>query len=112
MLPRVCFTSFFPDALRIDEKRLPARDDLIARCTGAGFVATGYRELLQEFAPTPADACAKVRTRAFSSLRMIADEAFARGLAAYEAACRAAPPTPVVDPIGLFTFRRATRGSG
>ncbi len=111
MLPRVCFTSFFPDALRIDEARLPAWDDLIARCASAGFVATGYRELLQEFAPTPADACAKVRTRAFSSLRMISDKAFAEGLAAYEAACRAAPPEPVVDPIGLFTFRRVTRGS-
>ena len=112
MLPRVCFTPFFPDALHIDEERLPTRDDLIARCAHAGFVATRYRELLQEFAPTPVDACAKVRTRAFSSLRMITDEAFARGVAAYETACRAAPPTPVVDPIGFFTFRRATRGSG
>jgi len=111
-LDRVCFLPYFPDARHIDEARMPTRTGLVGGFAAAGFVAAGHRELQQEFAATPEEACAKVRTRAFSTLRMISDEAFARGVAAYEAACRTAPAGPVVDPIELFTFRRATRGSG
>jgi len=112
LVERHCFLPYFPEALEIDRRRMPAANDLVAAFTAAGFEMTRHEAVAQEFAPTPAEACAKVRARAFSVLRMISDEAFARGFAAYEAACAAAPAGPVPDSLAFFVFRRATRGSG
>ncbi len=48
---------------------------------------------------------AKVSQRALSSLAAISDDAFARGLAAFERHCREAEDRPIYEPIELFLFR-------
>src|SRR4030095_10267287 len=45
--------------------------------------------------------------RARATLRLISDEAFAAGLARYEAHCRQAPSTPRAESLEFFAFRRA-----
>ena len=41
-----------------------------------------------------------------STLRLISDEAFASGLARYEAHCLATPPAPRSEWLELFVFQR------
>jgi SAM-dependent methyltransferase len=50
----------------------------------------------------------KISLRGLSSLQAISDEAFARGLAAFEKHCRAGGDAgPIYEPVELFVFRRA-----
>jgi SAM-dependent methyltransferase len=106
MLDRVEFLRFFPDARAIDEVRMPPRARITRTFVAAGFAAYSWRVVEAEFASTPGEALDRVRRRAFSSLRMIPDDAFAAGLAKYEAHCLAAPPTPPSESLELFAFRR------
>ena len=106
LMDRVSFLPFFPDARAIDEARMPSRAGLVEVFTRAGFERARQTTVEQEFAATPAEAFEKVRRRPFSVLRLISDAAFAEGLARYEAFCRSAPPTPLVEPLDLFVFRR------
>jgi hypothetical protein len=76
----------------------------------ATFVATGlhpaaHRVVMHRFAGSYAEYYAKVSQRALSSLAVIPDDAFARGLAAFERHCRDAEDRPIYEPIGLFLFR-------
>jgi ubiquinone/menaquinone biosynthesis C-methylase UbiE len=107
LIDRVPFLSFFPEARAIDEKRTPARAALEATFAAGGFTGGLHATVEQEFAPTPAAAYAKVSRRPFSSLQLIADDAFAEGLARYDAFCGGAPPRPIADPLDLFVFHRA-----
>jgi SAM-dependent methyltransferase len=107
LLDRVEMLRFFPDARAIDDVRMPPRARITRTFVGAGFVAHAWRIVEQELASSPDDVLERVRRRAFSSLRMISDDAFAAGLARYEAHCRAAPPTPRTESLELFVFRRA-----
>ena len=107
ILDRIGFLPFFPAARAIDEARMPARASLEAVFAGAGFGGGLHATVEHEFAPTPAEAYAKVSRRPFSSLRLMPDNAFAEGLVRYEAFCRNAPPEPLVEPLDLFVFHRA-----
>jgi SAM-dependent methyltransferase len=107
LLDRVAFLPCFPEARAIDEGRIPARASLERVFTAAGFVPLSHATVEQEFASTPADALEKVRRRPFSVLRMISDDAFAAGLARFEAFCREAPPRPLIESLDLFVFARA-----
>ncbi|MGH7413979.1 MAG: hypothetical protein ACREKJ_07235 [Candidatus Rokuibacteriota bacterium] len=48
---------------------------------------------------------AKISARAISSLQAIPDEAFARGLAAFERHCREAEDRPIHEAVEIFLFR-------
>jgi SAM-dependent methyltransferase len=107
LLDRVEFLSFFPEARAVDEARMPSRAQITETFTRAGFAAHAWQIVEQEFATTPLTALERVRRRAFSTLRLIPDDAFAAGLGRYEAHCRAAPQTPQAESLELFVFRRA-----
>ena len=85
---------------------MPPRADIRATFTRAGFSMHEWRVIEQEFATTPLEALERVRRRAFSTLRLISDEAFAAGLARYEAHCRAAAPVAQSESLELFVFQR------
>ena len=106
LLDRVEFLAFFPEARAIDEARMPRRADVTETFARAGFSTHAWRLIEQEFASSPLVSLERVRRRAFSNLRMISDEAFASGLARYEAHCRAAPPAPRSEYLELFVFQR------
>ena len=105
-LDRVPFLAFFPEARAIDEARIPPRAALVATFTDPGFSMHHHATIEQEFAAHPAEALEKVRRRPFSVLRLIPDAAFAAGLARYEAHCRRAPATSIVETLDLFVFQR------
>jgi hypothetical protein len=107
LLDRVEFLAFFPEARAIDDARMPPRAQIYDTFVRAGFAAHTWRIVEQEFATTPLEALERVRRRAFSTLRLIPDEAFAAGVARYEAHCRSAPSTPQAEALEFFVFRRA-----
>ena len=106
LLDRVGFLPFFPEARAIDEARMPSRAQLTESFTRGGFAAHAWRLVEQEFATTPLEALERVRRRAFSTLRLISDEAFAAGLARFEAHCLSAPATAQTEALEMFVFRR------
>jgi ubiquinone/menaquinone biosynthesis C-methylase UbiE len=101
------FMAFFPEARALDERRLPGRSVVRAAFAAGGFAETAHRVVDQRVADHPEAYCARVGTRALSSLRMIPDVAFARGLAALEAHCRTLPADrPFVEPVDVLVFQR------
>jgi ubiquinone/menaquinone biosynthesis C-methylase UbiE len=104
---RVSFMPFFPEARAVDEARIPPRARVTATFEGAGFVTHAHRTIEQELANSPAEALEKVRRRVYSTLRLISEDAFATGLARYEAHCLSAPPGPLIEPLDFFVFHRA-----
>jgi SAM-dependent methyltransferase len=79
LLDRVEFLTFCPEARAVDDGRMPPRGSITETFVQAGFVAHAWRIVEQEFAATPLEALERVHRRAFSSLRLISDEAFAAG---------------------------------
>lgn len=98
---------FFPEALAIEETRMPARRGLVDACEGAGFVLRGHELVRQPFADDHADYYRKIALRGLSSLRLISDEQFARGLREFAAYCRSAERhEPIYEIVELFLFSR------
>lgn len=107
LMDRVSFMPFFPEARAVDEARIPSRARVTATFEGAGFVTHAHRTIEQELAQSPTEALEKVRRRVYSTLRLISEDAFATGLARYEAHCLSAPPGPLIEPLDFFVFHRA-----
>ncbi|MGN6361505.1 MAG: class I SAM-dependent methyltransferase [Thermomicrobiales bacterium] len=86
-------SDYFPETVPVELARYPAIDDLRALMLAAGFA--NCHETLVEFTTNLTD-LAPYRAKAFSSLHLIAEDAFQRGLARMEQAL-AAGPIPVVS---------------
>jgi hypothetical protein len=107
LLDGYLFMPFFPEARALDERRLPRRAAVHTAFAAGGFAETAHRVVEQRVADHPETYCARIGTRALSSLRMIPDVAFARGLAALEAHCRTLPPDRAfVEPVDVMVFQR------
>jgi hypothetical protein len=97
----------FPEALAIDRGRMPTPDAVVGTFRSAGMALRRHSVVHQPIAANGAEHVARIRTRAFSTLGMISDEAFRRGLAAWEAHVAAGPPDgPVREPLDFFVFER------
>jgi SAM-dependent methyltransferase len=102
------YVTFFPEALAIDEARMPSRRALVQACEAAGFALRGHELVRQRFAADHADYYRKISLRGLSSLLLISDDAFARGLREFAAYCRSADRHgPVYEYVELFLFSRA-----
>jgi SAM-dependent methyltransferase len=101
------YQTFFPDALAIDEARMPSRRALIDACEAAGFVSRTHELVRQRFADDHADYYRKISLRGLSSLLLISDGAFARGLREFAAYCQSAERhQPIYESVELFLFSR------
>jgi SAM-dependent methyltransferase len=99
--------TFFPEALAIDEARMPSRRALVEACEAAGFALRGHETIRQVFAEDPDAYYRKISLRGLSSLQMISDDAFMRGLRDFAAYCRSAKPgEPIYETVELFVFSR------
>jgi ubiquinone/menaquinone biosynthesis C-methylase UbiE len=107
LIDHISWLPFFPGARALDEARLTPRRQLVATFERAGFTMQTHRTIEQEFAPTPLHALEAIRRRPYSTLRLLPDSAFDEGLARYEAHCRTAPPTPLIESLDFFVFSRA-----
>jgi SAM-dependent methyltransferase len=99
------YLRFFPEAAALDLARMPPRDALVATFAAHGLEARLYRVVRHPFAASYAEYFAKISARAISSLQAISDEAFGRGLAAFERHCRSVPDRPIFEPVEVFLFR-------
>jgi SAM-dependent methyltransferase len=101
------YLRFFPEALALNRARMPSRAGLVEAFAGQGFTRLEHRVVPTPLAATRAEYCRKIARRGFSSLQLMADDAFARGLAALERYCARGPDGPVDELVDLFLFRRA-----
>ena len=86
---------------------MPSRRALIGACESAGFVLRGHELVRQRFAEDHADYYRKISLRGLSSLLLISDDAFARGLRDFAAYCQSAEHhEPIYELVELFLFAR------
>jgi SAM-dependent methyltransferase len=91
----------------LDARRMPSRTGLRALFMAAGFAQAAQRTVEQRMSDGPEDYRERVRARSFSSLQQIPDDAFARGLARFEAWSAALPTgVPMHEPVDVLVFRR------
>ena len=101
------YLTFFPEALAINQARMPSRDGLIEACAAANLVLGGHEVVGQRFAEDHADYYRKISLRGLSSLLLISDEAFARGLREFATYCQSAERhEPIYELVELFLFSR------
>ena len=78
-------TRFFPSIARIDAARFPDRPTLERELVKAGFASPTTHRLTQEAVLSRADALERIRCRYISTLRLMDEAEFDRGLASAEA---------------------------
>ena len=103
-LDSYCYQRFFPDARRLDERRLPSRSALLRLARAAGYRLVALDALCSEIAATSADYVAKIALRTYSDLTGISDAAFHRGLSDLEAYSRVSPDYPKFAENDFFVF--------
>lgn len=107
LLDQFPFLQCFPESRALDERRMPSRAGLRALFAAGGFGEAAARTVEQRMTEGPEEYRARVRARGFSSLQQISDEAFARGLARFEASSATLPAgEPVHERVDVFVFRR------
>jgi SAM-dependent methyltransferase len=102
------YRRFFPaaGACLVEDGGLPSVERLSAVFAGAGFRAEGLQAVDQVSATSLAAYRDKVRLRADTGLRLLAEDEFAAGLAALDRAVEAeTSPVPVVDRLDLLVLR-------
>jgi ubiquinone/menaquinone biosynthesis C-methylase UbiE len=72
--------AFFPEMLEIDRARFPTSEELADELAAAGFDPVHPYRLSQHGSLTRDDALERIRGRYISTLRLLDDESFARGL--------------------------------
>ena len=106
LLEHFAFLRFFPESRALDERRLPSRAALRAVFAAGGFAGVVQRTIQQRMTDGPEEYRERVRARGFSSLQQISDDAFARGLAQFEAWSASLPDEPMHEWVDVFVFRR------
>jgi ubiquinone/menaquinone biosynthesis C-methylase UbiE len=95
---------FWPSAATAVQD-FPTREFTIEACVAAGFAVEKLLSLPQVTAPSLRDYLEKAKSRADTSLTLISDAEFERGLHALErAAAEETEPRPVIDQIDLLVL--------
>lgn len=102
----VTWLRYFPEGARIARRRWPSVGMVVERFSTAGFERERLTSVAQVTAPDMRAYIAMIEARADSSLAVISDEDFARGVKALEgAAAEQSSSAPVVDRLDLLVFR-------
>jgi ubiquinone/menaquinone biosynthesis C-methylase UbiE len=108
--PRVRFLDFFPTARPIARRQAAAFTKLIETLTEAGFDHVCSEIVEQQLAPSLRDYHDRVRLRAISTLELISDADFERGMARlHEEAERESALRAVIEPVDLAVLRRSAQ---
>jgi ubiquinone/menaquinone biosynthesis C-methylase UbiE len=98
---------FFPEARDIEIARAPSAASLIATAQNCGLELAQHRAVSQVFAHSWNEYVAKIGARGLSSLRMISDARFRRGLEHLRAyAATQSKGEQITEEIDLFVFSR------
>jgi ubiquinone/menaquinone biosynthesis C-methylase UbiE len=73
-------TAFFPEIEEIDRRRFPTEADLRRELEAAGFARVRFRSLTQKNTLTRGEALERIRGRYISTLRLLEEASYERGL--------------------------------
>lgn len=100
---------FFPSARAIDQARLPSRAAVAEASRAAGLTVQGLRTVLNPVAESLRVYAERIASRTISTLELVPDAEFARGVEEFRAHCaREDHGQPVMDPIDVFILRKPT----
>jgi hypothetical protein len=105
-LQMVPYLEFFPEAYAVSIEMLSSTSDIEGAFSRAGFVVVSHRTIEQPVADSPNDYLEKVRSRTYSDLAAIADDAFEAGIARMTAAVSGGWRRSLREPIALFSFQK------
>lgn len=98
---------WFPSARAIDEERSPGAATVVAAFEAAGLILEARTTVEQRIAADLAELAERLAHRSISTLELISDAEFDRGLDAVRRAARqAGADRPVVSPVALLVLRR------
>lgn len=99
---------FFPSARKIDLARLPSRAGLTEGATEAGLALRRHRTVMNPVASDLRAYGDRVASRTISTLQLVPDEEFARGIVELKRYCELENfGQTVEEPVDVFLFRRA-----
>ena len=105
-LAQVPFFRWFPTALALDERRMPARADVIATFAPHGLEVIANEVVWQETSPSLRAYYERLKLRAISTLELLPDAEFDAGLERLrQDAGRETDPQPIAAPVDLLVFR-------
>jgi ubiquinone/menaquinone biosynthesis C-methylase UbiE len=96
---------FFPSALRLADVRHPKVEATVEAFSVAGFRRERLESVSQVSASNLEEYIERVATRADSTLTMISDREFEKGLSAMREAAQQSPPGPVRTTLDLLVLR-------
>jgi len=103
----IAWNKFFPEAIALDEKRIPYKQDIVDFVSSRGFDFLAYIIIYQQFASSYQEYYDKISQRGLSSLLAISDEAFHSGCKRFREWVDKQPSdTPVFEPIDHFFFHK------
>ena len=102
----VPYLEFFPEAYAASLQMLSSGSDLEAEFGRAGFTLLSYYTVEQPVARSPIEYLSKVRSRTYSDLAAISDEAFEAGVARMTAVVADGWRRSLREPLGLFAFQK------
>lgn len=97
---------FFPEGEQV-MNQFPTIEDVVADFEAAGFAYQGLERVTRQSCASLKELAERVATRADTTLTLISDEAYERGLAALRQAAEAeVEPQPVIDSLDMLVFER------
>lgn len=109
-LETIRYHAYFPRTRDIDAAWLPSIADIQRRFADSGFEVMPAEGVTYEVDASLADYCARIETRAISTLEHLSEEEFQAGLTALrEAVARERQPAPVCATLDLLAFRKPAR---
>jgi len=105
-LQSVPYLEFFPEAYTASVETLSSTSEIEGAFARAGLAIASHRTIEQPVADSPADYLGKVRSRTYSDLAAIADDAFEAGIARMTAAVSDGWRRSLREPIALFSFQK------
>lgn len=109
----ITWLRYFPEARPLAEARWPRVDDVVEAFVRGGFLFGELRSIPQVSASNLREYRERIRHRADSTLAVLDDDAFRRGMAALErAAGEEGGDDPVIVHLDLLVFRRPAAATG
>jgi ubiquinone/menaquinone biosynthesis C-methylase UbiE len=109
LLDELVWLSFFPTAVDIDRARLPTRPALAQAARDAGLAVARQRTVMNPVARDLRAFADRFASRTVSTLQMVSDAEFARGMAELRRYCEREDRGQVVEnPIDLFVLAAAS----
>ncbi len=101
----ILWTRFFPSALQLAERRHPSVEATAETFSPAGFEKESLQRVTEVSSSNLREYAKRIETRADSTLALISDEEFQRGLGELRRAAESAPPSPVGAVLDLLVLR-------